>query len=381
MDIEALLKPVAEEAPTGEDLEYDPEFGELTRSAQVKAEQVIGDHVKEAEEPEWKVVRKQAEALFARTKDLRVAVHLTNAALRIDGWNGLNEGLQLIRQLSERYWETVHPRLDEDDGDPTIRVNAVRELANRAELVLRLLDTPFIRTRVSGNVCLRDLRVIAGKMSAKAGSPSPGADLVAAAVREAGLEEVGRVAECVRQASEAAAGIEEYYRGQVGAVDAPDLKALQEAINEVNKFLAEHLPDAPAEVAEGVAQFDGAPAGGESPAAAAAVARPVTGDVTSRDDVVRMLDKICSYYAQVEPSSPVPLLLRRARSLVNKGFMEILADLTPGGLSQAEHFKGTVEPDVEPAPAARAAAPAVAAAPAAPAAAPSSSVTKSNNSW
>lgn len=376
MDIDALLQPVAEDVPAGEDLEYDPEFGELTRSAQVKPEQVIGDHVKEAEEPEWKVVRKQAEALFARTKDLRVAVHLTNAALRLDGWNGLKEGLQLIRQMSERYWETVHPQLDEDDGDSTIRSNAVRELANRAELVHRLLDAPFITTRVSGNVSLRDLRVIAGKMSAKAGSPAPGADLIAAAVHEAGPEQVLRVAELAREASEAATGIEECFRSKVGAVDAPDLKALQEGIDEVRKFLGAHLPDAPAEEAGDAAQSDGAPAGDALPGAVA-VTRPVTGDVTSRDDVVRMLDKICAYYAQVEPSSPVPLLLRRARSLVNKGFMEILADLTPGGLSQAEHFKGTIEPEVVPTPAPRAAAPA---APAAPAAA-TPNVTKSNSSW
>ena len=47
-----------------------------------------------------------------------------------------------------------------------------------------------------------------------------------------------------------------------------------------------------------------------------------------------MIDEICSYYAQYEPSSPVPLLLQRARRLVNKSFVEILEDLAPDGLNQ-----------------------------------------------
>ena len=35
---------------------------------------------------------------------------------------------------------------------------------------------------------------------------------------------------------------------------------------------------------------------------------------------------------EVEPSSPVPLLLQRAKRLFAKDFLEILRDLTPGGV-------------------------------------------------
>ncbi len=47
-----------------------------------------------------------------------------------------------------------------------------------------------------------------------------------------------------------------------------------------------------------------------------------------------MLDKICKYYAQNEPASPVPLLLERAKRLVPKNFFEVLEDLAPDGMSQ-----------------------------------------------
>jgi type VI secretion system protein ImpA len=52
------------------------------------------------------------------------------------------------------------------------------------------------------------------------------------------------------------------------------------------------------------------------------------------------LDKVSDYFQKYEPSSPVPLLLQRAKRLVAKYFMEILRDLTPAGVSQAEAIGG-----------------------------------------
>jgi type VI secretion system protein ImpA len=57
--------------------------------------------------------------------------------------------------------------------------------------------------------------------------------------------------------------------------------------------------------------------------------------INGRDDVMRSLDRICHYYARHEPSSPVPLLLQRAKRLVTMGFDEIVQDLAPDGKS---HF-------------------------------------------
>jgi len=64
------------------------------------------------------------------------------------------------------------------------------------------------------------------------------------------------------------------------------------------------------------------------------------GEIRSREDVVRVLDRLSEYFRKNEPSSPVPLLLQRAKRLVSKDFMEILRDLTPDGVSQAEKLGG-----------------------------------------
>jgi len=79
------------------------------------------------------------------------------------------------------------------------------------------------------------------------------------------------------------------------------------------------------------------------PAAAGAAPRSAPGEVRTRDDVMKALDKICEYFDRHEPSSPVPILLRRAKKLVNKSFMELVRDMASNGVSQVEVFRGPEE--------------------------------------
>lgn len=70
-----------------------------------------------------------------------------------------------------------------------------------------------------------------------------------------------------------------------------------------------------------------------------------SGEIRNRSDVLATLDRICDYYARAEPSSPVPMLLQRARRLVNKDFMAIIRDLTPSAVSEAEVIGGLEKRD------------------------------------
>ena len=44
-DMDALLAEISPDQPCGEDLEYDPTFGDLERAARGKTEQSMGDSV------------------------------------------------------------------------------------------------------------------------------------------------------------------------------------------------------------------------------------------------------------------------------------------------------------------------------------------------
>ncbi len=111
-NLESLLAPISDDTPSGEDLEYDAEYLALERAAAPKAERAVGDNVKAAEDPDWDKVIELAEAVLARSKDLRAAVHLTTAWMRTSGMPGWNAGLALVRGLLEHFWDTVHPQLD-----------------------------------------------------------------------------------------------------------------------------------------------------------------------------------------------------------------------------------------------------------------------------
>ncbi len=52
------------------------------------------------------------------------------------------------------------------------------------------------------------------------------------------------------------------------------------------------------------------------------------------------LDQICAYYERFEPSSPIPLLLRRARRLVAGSFEDIVKDLLPDAVGTVESLRG-----------------------------------------
>jgi type VI secretion system protein ImpA len=55
---------------------------------------------------------------------------------------------------------------------------------------------------------------------------------------------------------------------------------------------------------------------------------------------------LCDYYRSVEPSSPIPLLLRRAQRLVDKDFMQIISQLTPDAIASLRIIIGE-EPAAE----------------------------------
>jgi type VI secretion system protein ImpA len=64
------------------------------------------------------------------------------------------------------------------------------------------------------------------------------------------------------------------------------------------------------------------------------------GEIASRQDAIRAMDAIVVFFRKNEPSSPVPLLLDRAKRLVSKSFLEVLEDIAPESLAQVRQLGG-----------------------------------------
>ena len=82
------------------------------------------------------------------------------------------------------------------------------------------------------------------------------------------------------------------------------------------------------------------PAGEGGDAGAGGAGGGGLGAIRSREDAIRVLDAVSLFFRISEPSSPVPLFIERAKRLVAKDFLEILADVTPDALSEARHVGG-----------------------------------------
>jgi type VI secretion system protein ImpA len=327
LDIGKLLAPVAPDAPAGPNLEYDPAFGALERAAAGKPEQVIGGAVTPEEPPDWNSVLSGSLELLGRTKDLRVAVLAARALLHRNGVAAFAEGLALLRGLVEQHWPSLHPQLDPDDNnDPTMRVTALASLATSG-LVMALRRSALIDSRALGPVSFADMFPATGSAdSARISGVFESVELPV-------LEET--IAALATAAADLHA-IDAVFEAQTGN-RGPDFAVLLDYFNKGHLALRPRLEARkPVEVAA-EASPDGSSV--RSPASPPPP-RGLTGDILTREDVVKALDKICEYYARHEPASPVPVMAQRCKKLVTMSFFEILNELAPDGVKQAQVVMG-----------------------------------------
>ncbi len=350
-DLDSLLEPVSAADPSGEEAEYVPEFQQFKKVAGGQPEQVMGDSVVPAVPPDWKQVIALGTDLLSRSKDLHIAIPICRALLHQEGFSGLASGITLIRRLLAEYWDSLHPRLDPDDNnDPTERMNALLDLCDRDALLAPVRTTPLVHSRAFGTVSLRDLELAKGELPEPAdGEKAPmDAASIDAAFQDSELEPLRETASAVSSAVSELGEIERIVTDQVGVSQAPDLRPIRDLLTDADTLLRTKLVERTGVVDAGLeaTASEGNDALAEltsHPGGEPATARG--GTIASREDVVRMLDRICDYYVRNEPSSPVPLLLQRARRLVTKDFMAIVQDLAPDGLAQIEAIRGPSEDD------------------------------------
>lgn len=348
IDIDRLRAEVSPDAPCGEDLEYEPAFAELERSVQGKPEQQMGDNFVPAEAPDWGDVQRKALELLSRTKDLRVLVYLTRALTHTSGFLGFADGVTLLHGSLEQYWEPIHPQLDpEDDHDPTLRVNILASLCDPATMLRSMREAPLVSSRAMGRFSLRDMAIASGELAAPADSATapPEMSTIKATFMECALEELQATAHAINDAIEHVIAIEAYVTDQVGAANAPNLSQLVDILKEAQNTIGEWLTRrGVSDTASGT--DDRAPQTGAGLEAAEGSAPPATmalsGQIASREEVIRALNKICEYYSRYEPSSPVPMLVERAKRLVSMNFAEIIKELAPDGVSQVEVIRGPI---------------------------------------
>ena len=347
VDIDVMLQEVEPASLCGPNLEYDSAFIELEQLVLGKPEVQYGTTITPAVMPDWKQVRRLAIDLLERSRDLRLAVHLLRANVSLHGIDGLANSLSLIERLLEERWDHVHPELDaDDDMDATLRVNSLAILADRTTVLKDLKDVAFIVLPGLGPLSLRVLDIASGELA-----PPDGQEKLVISSIEAAFVDVDDVplqalADSICRAYDSAVHIEKILMERVGSSQSINLDGLTRTLKRGRDFLMAQLAPRKGLNAEVMAPSDANMSYEQANHSASAITDglPVpaitNGAVTNRAGVIQAIDKILRYYEQHEPSSPLPLLLGRARSLVSKNFLEIMEDLAPDSLAGMIALKG-----------------------------------------
>jgi type VI secretion system protein ImpA len=335
--LEKLLQPVSAEQPCGPDLANDPRMLELEELLKGTPEREMGEIKVEAEPPDWREVRNQAMHLLEQSKDLQVAVVLCCSLLRTEGLPGFRNGLELIRGFLESFWPTLYPPLDvEDNNDPTLRLNRLRSLtAPRASVggwlkpTDYLYEAPLCQPKGLPPITLVQLQGAGGE-----GGPSRAS--LEAAMRDAPPDQLAGTLEALHQALAAAQGIDEFLTTTLGSGQTISFDVLTGALNELIGTVQPLV--AGGSLPSGA---EGQGPGADTAGGGAGAAMQISGAIRSRQDVVQALERVCDYYRQVEPGSPVPYLLRRAQKLAGMSFVQAVQELNVGTLDSLKPSLGS----------------------------------------
>jgi len=341
---EHLLTPISDDAPCGPDNSLQPEFLELETLMKGKEETQFSKAVK----PDWPLVYKHAVEIFEESKHLEVATALCLAILQTRGLVGLAGALDFLDRFVEQYWPTMHPQLDPDDhNDPLERMNILASLSmpvgtfgDSFQFLQRLAEAPLAASPQLGKLSFADCHRDEWPDPDHPEAIDP--TTIAATFRDTPGESITETYQALQDCKAAIGRLAKFLDETIGVEKACDFRLLNE---QLDRLAQEVTPYLPADTAAADPNVSDAQA-----ALAQAVSGPgiaISGELQSRQDVIASLDKICTYYEKHEPGSPIPLLLKRARRLVQSDFLTIVNDLAPDALGQMRNATGVKEEESE----------------------------------
>lgn len=329
IDIEAMLQPISEENPSGEYLRYSNVYDQIAEARRADENLSQGAWQTELKVADFRQVFNLAtDALSSKSKDLQISAWLSESLVKLHGFVGLRDSLKLITGLQERFWETLHPEIDE--GDMEGRANAISWMDAQAAFAIK--ETPITggigynylnwedskKFEIPENIDnldsseqerYRALQAQAERENRVTGELWRREKLQ---TRRAFCEETNfTIEECWTAFHDLNRVIEEKFdRNQMPGLTNLK-KSLEEIQLQVEKLLEEKRaeePDAADETATEETNADG-----ETVATVAANSvATAAGAIQNRKDALKRLADIADFFQKTEPHSPVSYLIQRA---------------------------------------------------------------------
>ncbi len=322
-----LLQAISAEHPCGEDLE------DTQLLASFDAYRLFGQSAPLSTDTDWREIRDRSIEALGRSKDLRLLTHLAGAVVRTEGFTGLVQTLTVAARWLESWGTEVFPRVDDD---AILRRNALNGFADRMAIVDGARRAPILTHAQLGSVSIRDIEIATGQLTPSEGETAAmDSSQLNALLAASSVEELQALTATLSEAGRSLESIEEAMRSRGGSEAAPDFSNLSSPLARTARLLNEHLSTRTTSVSEADRSDAGA-----VPSAGAVIGAD---SIRNRQDAARALDAVAAFFRANEPSSPIPLLVDRAKRLVAKDFLEVLAELAPEALAPAKAASGVRE--------------------------------------
>jgi type VI secretion system protein ImpA len=326
IDLEALLKPISEDNPSGEDLKYSGLYDEIRLAR--RSDEIPGDENWQTQKADYrKVIELATSALSSETKDLQVTAWLVEALTKEHGFVGLRDGLCLMRRLHEDFWETIHPQIEE--GDMEGRANAVEWIGQQMGVFIKTLPLTSGPQNLSyanweeskkfdfpDNIEALDYqekeKVLAIKAQAEEEKRVTGQmwRSAKALTKRAFYEDLGlQLYECWEEYQ----GLEQVINEKYARNQTPSLRELEKSLDDIRSLVTKLLEEKRLEEPDVIEEIVTATAESANDVSSASFgAFTANKQIQSRQEALKRLEEIAEYFRKNEPHSPVSYLVQRA---------------------------------------------------------------------
>jgi len=359
LDVDAVLQPFEGESRAGVDQrESDDPTNSYrkvrdSRSRAFDAEKKADNEAPSAEPSQaiksiWMEVWEQGtKYLSSVAKDLEIVAYMLEASIRIDGFGGFAQSLQLTRELIDGFWGEILPTPDETGFEPTLlplaRLNGsvITYALHRVALtdsrsVGRLVYWQFADAKWLESQSQEDQAsaISRGRVSLQT---------LRAAIADTSDEFLRKVYAEIKAASEQLSSLSSTLIAKVGESEAPGFSKFREALKNssdaLEELAGERLKPPAADVAESPATSGvQTPHAGES---------NTQGGINSRSSALDTLERVARWFESHEPQSILPLEIRKAIRRAKMSPQELYAELISNEDVRRELYKdvGIVIPD------------------------------------
>lgn len=282
----------------------------------------------------------QMDRFLQQSRDLRLLVMLAQFGILGGQLHLFSNAVRIIRKLLENHWDDVHP-IDADFGHME-RMGALEALNNRPTVVLPLEAAPLLKTRRSGPISYRSLQIATGAATPRDDEPTISLGAIEAALTSGELEQ-GVIEEVLTDLADLQSelnAISDICSQKLKEADAkataPDYEKIQILVQEMNGELKTRLGRQTDETAEDAPDTADDGAGQETEIETAAPA-----DIRNAAQAKLILEAVEDYFASREPSHPALFLVREARGLVGKSYLDALKILMPRRFDEVALLLGT----------------------------------------